>query len=152
MPVMRTKGGSPGAPFIPDPKTVATAQRMIQRLSDDGARFVLLDRETRETVEIDEAIFRLFRQLLVDLAQNRPVSIIPVDHELTTHQAAALLNVSRPFLIGLLSQGQLPYRLVGTHRRIRLEDLLAYKAEQEVRSDKAMDELAALAQEHKLGY
>jgi excisionase family DNA binding protein len=101
-----------------------------------------------KTTGIDETVYRLFQQLLVDLAQNRAVSIIPVDHELTSHQAAELLNVSRPYLISLLDQRKIPFRMVGTHRRIRLEDLLAYKDKTRADSDKALDELARESQEN----
>lgn len=153
MPVPRSsKSGFQHSPIVPSPSTVAFAQQLIHKLGDDGARFVLLDRETDQTTEIDETIYRLFRQLLVDLAQSRAVSIIPIDHELTTHQAAAMLNVSRPYVIGLLDKGLIPHRMVGTHRRIRLEDLLAYKERQQEETDTAMEELAQLAQKHNLGY
>jgi len=152
MSASRSRSAFQNSPVVPSPSTVAFAQKLVHQLGDDGARFVLLDRETNKTTEIDETIYRLFHQLLVDLAQNRAVSILPVDHELTTHQAAATLNVSRPYVIGLLEQGLIPFRMVGTHRRVRLEDLLAYKEHMQAESDKAMDELAQQAQKHNLGY
>ncbi len=152
MAASRSKSGFQNSPVVPSPSTVAFAQQLVRQLGDDGARFVLLDRETQKTTEIDETIYRLFHQLLVDLAQNRAVSVLPVDHELTTHQAASMLNVSRPFVIGLLEQGLIPFRRVGTHRRIRLEDLLSYKEHAQAESDKAKDELAHQAQKHNLGY
>ena len=96
-------------------------------LRNDGPRFVLLDRSNGHEIEIDETVYDLIRQLLINLAQNRPVSIIPFDHELTTYQAADLLNVSRGYILKLLDRKAIPHRMVGTHRRIRLEDLLAYK-------------------------
>ncbi len=84
------------------------------------------------------------------MSKGRGVSIVPSTAELTTQQAADMLNVSRPFLIGLLSAGEIPYRTVGSHRRITAEDLLAYKDDDDRRRRAAADELTALAQETEL--
>ena len=70
--------------------------------------------------------------------------------ELTTQEAADLLNVSRPFLIGLLEDGQLPHHKVGTHRRVRFADLMTYKRRRDAESEEALRELTALSQEMKL--
>ncbi len=138
-------------PVVPSQETVAFAQQLVHQLGDDRPRFVLQDRETGSTIEIDETVYELVRRLLVDLAQNRPVSIIPHGHELTTYEAADLLNVSRGYVLKLLNERQLAYKMVGTHRRIRLEDLLAHKDKMHAESDKAMDELAKINQELGLG-
>lgn len=134
-------------PVLPTPAAVAFADALVHQLKDDGPRFVLLDRENGHTIEIDETVYDLLRQLLINLAQNRPVSIIPIDHELTSYQAADLLNVSRGYVLKLLEQNAIPHRMVGTHRRIRLEDLLAYKDKVRSDSDKAMEELTHVSQE-----
>ncbi|TVQ44271.1 MAG: helix-turn-helix domain-containing protein [Gloeocapsa sp. DLM2.Bin57] len=80
---------------------------------------------------------------------NNAISITPVRAELTTHQAAELLNVSRPYLIKLLEQGHIPYRKVGSHRRIPTQPLLEYKAKEEEKANCALDEIVSLTE--KLG-
>lgn len=78
------------------------------------------------------------------------MTLMPYHAELTTQEAADILNVSRPFLIGLLEGGQLPYHKVGTHRRVKFADLLIYKRRREVESEMALREIAAISQEMNL--
>ena len=86
-----------------------------------------------------------------ELARGKSVSLIPMEAELTTNEAARQLKVSRPFLIGLLEKGEIPYRMVGTHRRIRFRDLCAYKEQNDRKRVDALEELSALDQEYGLG-
>lgn len=105
-----------------------------------------------ETATLPPMAARLLVDLLTEMAKGNAVTLIPVHAELTTQEAANLLNVSRPHVVQLIKSKQLPARKVGTHRRIRFADLQAYKARAEVARTEALDALAREAQELKLGY
>jgi excisionase family DNA binding protein len=135
------------APVSPTSVTVDLAQRAIHEMERPGAQFALVDRVTGQELQLSEQVHDLLRKLLIDLAQNRPVAIVPLDHELTPNQAADILNTSRGHVLRLIEKGELTARTVGTHRRVRLEDLLAYKAKSDALYEKSMDELVAIEQE-----
>jgi excisionase family DNA binding protein len=104
-----------------------------------------------EPVVLPAAVVRLLGALLTELAKGNAVTLMPHHAELTTQEAADLLNISRPFLVRLLEEGQLPHHKVGTHRRVRFADLMTYKRHRDAESEVALSELAALSQDMNLG-
>lgn len=100
-------------------------------------------------VVLPEAAFSLLLLVLQELGHGKEVAVVATDTEVTTQQAADFLNVSRPYFVKLLEAGKIPYRTVGPRRRVRVADLLAYKAREEAERHRGLDELVAGAQ--KLG-
>jgi excisionase family DNA binding protein len=99
------------------------------------------------TVKIPAAAARLLVQILDEMSRGNAVKIVPVHAELTTQEAADLLNVSRPTLIQMLNQGLISYRKVGTHRRIPFVKAIEYKRKLESQRREALAELVAYDQE-----
>ena len=133
-----------------------SSRRLAQVLSSDPdcatVRLEVDGDEPVDPIEIPASLLRLLQGALAEIAEGNAVRLLPVQAELTTQQAADALNVSRPYLVRLLDEGAIPSRKVGTHRRVRLVDVLRYKSEIDRKRLKALDELAAQAQEFDMGY
>jgi excisionase family DNA binding protein len=104
------------------------------------------------SLTLPAAAVRLLSDILSEMARGNAVRVVPAAAEMTTQQAAEFLNVSRPFLIGLLEKGEIPYRKVGSHRRVEFRHLADYKQRADARRRAALDELAGLGQELGEGY
>ena len=96
-----------------------------------------------ERLTLPKSVYRVLTTVLKEMAKGNAVAVVPVHHELTTQEAADLLNVSRPYLVSLLERHEIPYRKVGTHRRIRFEDLMGYRSRRDETRAAALTELAA---------
>src|SRR5215208_3928250 len=117
---------------------------LVRELDDGRAK---LRAPSGEEIELPHSVFEVLVRVVHEMARGNAVRILPVHAELTTQQAAELLNVSRPFLVGLLEEGEIPFRKVGSHRRVRLDDLLVYKDRRDRERKIALNELASESQE-----
>ena len=145
---VQVKRIEPGA--IDSQQAARAVQRIkayLQRHPDEQAITVQAEVGEGEALVLPRQAVSLLAYVLSQAAAGRGVSVMPSHAELTTQEAANLLNVSRPYLIGLLEKKAITYRLVGRHRRIRWDDLMAYKRKSEAQSRAAADELAELGQE-----
>jgi excisionase family DNA binding protein len=95
-----------------------------------------------ERARVPDALLEVIRQAVAALKDGYGVGVLPANQELTTQQAADLLNVSRPFLIKLLERGDLKFQRTGTHRRVALQELLRYSEERSAKRHAALSEMA----------
>ncbi len=144
---MPAKAAVQVTPEIPSKAATAFAGRLLGGL---GTRYTIVDAETGEKTKIDATVKSLIERLLADIAAGHAVSIVPHAQELSTFEAAAILNVSRPHVIKLIDKGELPHHMAGTHRRILLKDVLAYKAKMKGDTREALSEMTRLSQEYGL--
>jgi len=133
----------------PDVELATVALRAVQHgLSEhEGEPVVQLAVQGQETVPVPREAVELLARILGSMAAGRGVTIMPANAELTTMQAAQVLNVSRPFVIKLLDEGKIEYRMVGTHRRIRADSLHEFKRNDALRRRDAFAEMVALSQD-----
>ncbi len=141
----------------PTPRDAAIARSSRQILSHYAGiqrplRLRVRDRGQEEPIELPAGAVRLLMHVLEAMAAGRGVTLVPESAELTTVQAAEVLNVSRPFLIKLLDENAIPHRKVGKHRRVRMEDVMAYKEAIDREREQVLDQLTREAQEQGLGY
>lgn len=152
-----------------DAVTVETIEGVAVALSDEDRRLLMqleellaatrpddagdtitltLSTGSGQRQELPPSVAAALRTLTALLARGDDVALVPVHKELTTHEAAALLNVSRPFLVKLLDEGIIPSTRVGTHRRVRLNDVLAYRQQRAETNTRRLDEMLSYAQQH----
>lgn len=143
-------------PMIPNKIDVALAESTGKLLSaymkstkTPALQFV--DKK-HEKIVLPKMALKLLVSILKEMGQGNAVSLIPIHQELTTQEAATLLNVSRPYLVNLLKEGKIPFRKVGTKRRILANDVIRFKKSINKKRYKALEELTKQAQELHMGY
>jgi len=138
-------------PSREDAVLAAESSRILSALAaEDGAFRIHLD--DGQVLVLPRAVRSLLAHLLTEMSQGSAVTLIPIHAEMTTQEAADYLNVSRPHLVKLLEEGAVDFHKVGSHRRIRFQDLKAYKEQRMTERSSALDELAAQSQALGLGY
>jgi excisionase family DNA binding protein len=149
--------------LTPTPEEAALAQESSRRLARFLSRGVTRkefklrirtenEAGEEETVSIPVSAFRLLNDILTQMSQGNAVTIIPIHAELTTQQAADILNVSRPFLIEQLEKNVIRHRKVGTHRRIQFQDLMDYKKTMDRQRLETLEKLTQQAEDLDMGY
>lgn len=113
----------------------------------EGRVVVLPGGRGGEPIEVPASAARVLAEVLEHTRRGESVRVVVDDEEITTQQAADLLKVSRPYLVGLVDRGEIPSRKVGTRRRVKLADVLLYRQVDQTRRLKAVSQLAAEAQE-----
>lgn len=141
----------PVAPTEHDSRLARESSRRLSPYAKKDLRVRVTDGDGPD-IELPAAAVQLLVHLLTQMAEGNAITLMPIHAELTTQQAADVLNVSRPFLVDQLENGLIPFRKVGSHRRLRLKDVLAYKQSMDRNRRQALDELAAQAQELNMGY
>ncbi len=137
-------------PSEEDAALAAESSRILASRPSEGEFRVHLD--DGQTLALPRAVKQLLAHLLTEMSHGNAVTLIPIHAEMTTQEAADYLNVSRPHLVKLLEEGTIPFHKVGSHRRVRFRDLKGYKDRITADRAKALDELAAQAQEFNMGY
>ena len=116
-------------------------------------RIDIFDKEDKpHRLVLPTSALRLLVDILGELALGNAVKVVPVHAELTSQEAADLLNVSRPHLVKMLEEGAIPFTKTGRHRRVRFSDLMAFKQRRDEQSQEAMEALAQQAQALGMGY
>jgi excisionase family DNA binding protein len=132
-------------------KAADVAMRRVKRYlsthADEHDIRVVVGGDPDDTLSLPRGAVELLARILAHMAAGQGVSVVPAHAELTTQQAADLLNVSRPYLIGLLDAGEIEYRKVGKHRRVRADSLMDYKRRDDHQRREVADELAELNQD-----
>jgi excisionase family DNA binding protein len=129
-------------------KALVGMEALLQQASTQ--RCLRLIAATGEEIEMPMLIFRLLQQVVPQLRAGHALALLPLHTEVTTQAAADLLRVSRPFLVGLLERGEIPFRMTGKHRRIRVSDLMRYVRQRDATRRQMPDRLTALCQEFGL--
>jgi excisionase family DNA binding protein len=133
--------------LIPDRDT-STVKELDEVLTSEAAQGkAVLRSPSGHELPLPHSVYRVFEQVVHEMARGNAVRVLPIKAELSTQQAADLLNVSRPHLVKLLERGEIPFHRAGSHRRVVLEDLLAYKEGRDRERLEALDEITRISGE-----
>jgi excisionase family DNA binding protein len=126
-----------------------TSRVLAARMQDaDPMELRILDHDTpEETLKLPASAVKLLLRILEEMARGNAVTLIPLHAELTTQEAADMLNISRPTLIQLLDEKKMKFRRIGTHRRIPFESLMEYKRQARAERQAAIDEFVSYNEE-----
>jgi excisionase family DNA binding protein len=133
--------GSVDAAALVVPEAEAMQIEELHRLLKQG-NATLTSPDGLHQVELPDLLYRLLLRIMGDVLEGRPIAYTPATQDLTTQQTANLLGMSRQFLVGLLDKGELPYHRVGTHRRVRLKDAMAYRKQRDQKRHAAVNQMA----------
>jgi excisionase family DNA binding protein len=141
-------------PTQPEMEEAKISSRMLSKYADaDRVQMTLkASNGQAEDLVLPGPVLQMLLDILSEMARGNAISLMPIHHELSTQEAANLLNVSRPHLVSLLEKGELPFRKVGSHRRVQAKDVLEYKANIDQLRLATLNELTAFSQEHGMGY
>ena len=136
-------------PVVPTPEDIKLAKESIATLKHDkvDAHYVLTNKKGKTELRLSQSMFEALMKVIQEMANGKAIMLLPIDAELTTQEAADMLNVSRPYFVKLLDEKQIPSRLVGRYRRVRFEDLLKYQQILECERQAVLNEMALQAQE-----
>jgi len=123
------------------------ARALAAAMTPQGLPFDVTQDGDQIRVELPPALGQLVLDVMTHVARGEMVTFVPYGAILSTKEAADLLNVSRPFLVKLLESGEIPFHRVGSHRRIRADDVLAYNRKRDDERRSALDDLRRLGQE-----
>jgi len=133
--------------LVPD-RDASTVRELDEVLASEAAQGeAVLRSPSGHELLLPHSVYRVLEQVVHEMARGNAVRVLPVKAELSTQQAADLLNVSRPHLVKLLERGKIPYHRAGSHRRVVLEDLLVYKERRDRERNNALDEITRIADE-----
>jgi len=138
-----------------DAEMARAAQRYIMAALDHSRAVSIMltdDEGNQPVIQVPPQALKVIAQVLGAMSERRPIVVMRSKQEVSTVEAANFLNVSRPFVIKEIEQGRLPYRMVGTHRRIAFDDLVQYAEKMRARQQSALDRMADNAHELGLDY
>jgi len=140
---------------VPTPEEARLAvesSRLLAACIGKGDNACLRLHDGDEMLQVPVKAIRLLVDILDAMARGDAVSLVPVHKELTTQEAANILNVSRPYLVKQLENGAIPFHKVGVRRKILFKDLIAYMQQRDQESQTILDQLVEEAQEQDMGY